>query len=231
MRSLAILLLAAASSAAAQSSLDLGDRRLDVIDDPIQIVFRAPAAMDRIRAAIETSRGWAAVPQGPGRWELTRDEAGRHQAKVALLCDTASCSIQYLDSMNLMYRGRQQSGSPLRAVHKTYNTWVRDLAKSLAGAIGGASVVYGYAPLADAEAIPFIDSAGRKAYLDWLGKPKPRAFAIGLNGAWGWSAPIEATYLSTRLDVVGRAMERCERRGEGSCSLYAVDERVVWEPR
>ena len=229
------LALAAASPAGAQSSLDLGDRRLDVIDDPVQIEFRAPPSMDRIRSAVESvgrSRGWVAVQQGPGRWELTKEAAGRHEAKVAVLCDTASCSIQYLESMNLMYRGREQSGSPLRAIHKTYNTWVRDLAKSLAGGIGGASVTFGYAPLADAEAIPFINPAGRKAYQEFLAKPKPRAFAIAPNGAWGWSAPVEGTYMATRyLDSISRAMERCAKRGEGTCKLYAVDDRVVWEPR
>lgn len=237
MRSLLILLLAAAPPAGAQSSLDLGDRRLDVIDDPVQIEFRSAPTMERIRDGIERaaqSRSWIAVLQGPGRWELTKESGaeGRHQAKVAVLCDTASCSIQYLESVNLLYRDRKQSGSPLRAIHKTYNNWVRDLAKSLAGGIGGASVTFGYAPLADAEAIPFVNPAGRKAYKDFLAKPKPRAFAIAANGAWGWSAPIEATYAATRyLDTIARAMERCERRGEGTCKLYAVDDRVVWEPR
>ena len=235
MRGSVLLLVAFASSAGAQSSFDLGDRRLDVIDDPIQLVFQAPANMDSIREGVERtalSRGWAAVAQGPGRWELMKETPSSNQAKVAVLCDTASCSMQYLESTNLLYRDRMQSGSPLRAIHKTYNNWVRDLARSLAGATG-ARVIYGYAPLTDAEAVPFLRPSGRKAYEDFLKRPKPRAFAVAANGAWGYSAPEQnpSYALAKNLDVVRRAMERCEQRGEGTCKLYAVDDRVVWEPR
>jgi glutathione S-transferase len=231
--------LALASSAIAQTtSLDLGDRRLEVIDDPVRIVFMSggpPPGAERVAEAVEKAgrqRGWQVTPQGPGQWKLEREEANKHRAAVALLCDSASCTINYMNSINLLYRDRRQSGAPLRAIHKTYNTWIRDLASALDSAAGGRrNITYGFAPLADVAAVPHVRDGGRKGYQDFLRRPKPRAFAIAENGAWGAAAPAEGTYAATRnFDSVKRAMERCENRGEGTCRLYAVDDRVVWDP-
>jgi hypothetical protein len=230
-------LLLASSAGAQTGSLDLGDWRLEVIDDPVRIVFApgGPERGERIQQSVERvarQRGWQATPRGPGQWELEREEANKHRATVAVLCDSASCTINYRDSLNLLYRDRKQSGAPLRAIHKTYNIWIRDLASALASAAGGRkNITYGFAPLADFEAVPHVRDNGRQAYRDFLARPKPRAFAVAENGAWGWSAPAEGTYAATRyFDSVKRAMERCEIRGAGTCRLYAVDDRVVWDP-
>ncbi|HUQ26590.1 MAG TPA: hypothetical protein VM140_13045 [Burkholderiales bacterium] len=235
-----ILLLATflAPPAVAQSSLDLGDRRLDAIDDPVQIEFQAgtPPGIDRIGQALEKvgrHRGWRMAPQGAGRWELVNEVAGKHVAKVEALCDAAACTIKYVDSVNLLYRDRKQSGAPLRAIHKNYNTWVHALATGLAAEVGGKTrISYGFAPVAEVEALPFVDVNGQRAYREFLGHPKPRAFAIAPNGAFGWSAPANGgTYNAVRyLDTVENAMRRCGRRGGDACRLYAVDDRVVWDP-
>jgi|SRR5882672_5269589 len=238
MRAAAFLvsLLLASSTAAQAGSLDLGDRRLEVIDDPVRIAF-APGGpgTERIAEAVEKAgsrQGWQVTAQGPGQWKLEREEANKHRATVALLCDSASCTINYTDSINLLYRDRRQSGAPLRAIHRTYNTWIRDLAGALAVTAGGRkNITYGFAPLADVEAVPHVRDGGRKAYRAFLAKAKPRAFAIAENGAWGWSAPAQETYSAARyFDSVRRAMDRCETRGAGTCRLYAVDDRVVWDP-
>ncbi len=236
-----LLLLAAFAVAPANAqtgSLDLGDRRLDVIEDPVRIAFApgGPERGERIFESVEKvarQRGWQVRPGGTGQWELEREEANKHRATVTVLCDSASCTINYKDSLNLLYRDRKQSGAPLRAIHKTYNIWMRDLASSLAAAAGGRrNITYGFAPLADFEAVPHVRDNGRKAYQDFLARPKPRAFAVAENGAWGYSAPERnpSYTLAKNLDVVARAMERCERRGAGTCRLYAVDDRVVWDP-
>jgi hypothetical protein len=232
-----VSLLLASSAGAQTGSLDLGDRRLEVIDDPVRIVFAPGVAErgERTHEAVERAarrRGWQVTPRGAGHWELEREEANKHRATVAVLCDSANCTIYYRDSLNLLYRDRKQSGAPLRAIHKTYNIWIRDLATALASAAGGQkNITYGFAPLADVEAVPHVRDNGRKAYQDFLARPKPRAFAIAENGAWGAAAPREGTYAATRyFDSVRRAMERCEQRGAGTCRLYAVDDRVVWDP-
>ena len=227
------------STAGAQSSFDLGDRRHEVIDDPVRIEFAiggAAETMQRITDAVDfvaRQKDWEVEPKGAGRWQLTHEARGRHMAKVDLLCDTASCTFHYVDSRHLNYGERAQSGSPLRAIHKTYNAWLRELASALGSALGGKSarIIVGFAPLGDAEALPHVNTRARQAYREWLKRPKPRAFAIALNGAWGWSAPIEGTYLATRyLDSIGNAMKRCNQSGGDICKLYAVDDRVVWDP-
>jgi hypothetical protein len=244
MRRMRILLTCAlsgflAAPAAAQSSLDLGDRRLDAIDDPVQIEFQpggAPPGIERIRDAIERvgrRKGWEVASPRPGQWELARTAAGRHQATVEALCDPASCTIRYLGSLNLMYRDRKQSGAPLRAIHRNYNVWVRALVSGLAAELGDkARITYGFAPLAETGAVPYLNANGRRAYEEFLKHAKPRAFAVSPNGAFGWLAPATGgTYQSVRyLDTVDHAMRRCGRLGGDGCRLYAVDDRVVWEP-
>jgi hypothetical protein len=229
-----------AGSAAAQSSLELGDRRLDAIDDPVLIEFNpggTPPGLERIASAIEAigrAGAWKAKPQRPGQWTLVRDVGDRHWVQLDAVCDDASCKLHYVDSENLMYRDRKQSGASLRAIHKSYNTWVRDLAERLAASVGARGrITYGYASLTDADAVPHVGNVGRAAYREFLKHAKPRAFAIAPTGAWGWSAPAAgATYQAARfLDTVEMAMRRCEKRGAvGLCKLYAVDDRVVWEP-
>ena len=235
MRSLVLFALFAAAPAAAQNSLDLGDRRVDAIDDPLRIEFRQGTSappMERIREAVQAGaqrRDWQVRAKGEG-WEVEREVGGRHRVKVEVLCDETGCDIEYVDSVNLLYSERKQAGAPVRAIHRSYNAWVRELAAAIGGAMGApVTVTVGYARLGDVDAVPFVRDSGRKAYENFLKHPKPRAFAVGKNGAWGWSAPERSpTYLQQKnLDVVGRALERCRRRGE-DCRLYAVDDRVVY---
>jgi hypothetical protein len=55
--------------------------------------------------------------------------------------------------------------------------------------------------------------------------------AIAPNGAWGFSgptAPITDARARERFDPIENVLERCNRRGEGRCRVYALDGRVVW---
>lgn len=80
-----------------------------------------------------------------------------------------------------------------------------------------------FAKLNNANALPGLDEAGRKAYKSFLGKVPPRAFAIGSDGAWG------TAWLDDGVDPLRLALERCkEKSGDDSCRLYAVDEEIVW---
>jgi hypothetical protein len=87
----------------------------------------------------------------------------------------------------------------------------------------------GFAPLEKGDAVPFLREKGRDAYKEFLSRPTPRAFAIAPNGAWA-SSSRSIPGSRQQVDVVGNAMESCNRRGNGECKLYALDERVVWRP-
>lgn len=78
----------------------------------------------------------------------------------------------------------------------------------------------GFAPLADADAVPYLKPSGRDGYREFLAATGPRAFAIAPSGAWGWGNRGD--------DPLQRALSNCNRYGKGACRLYAVDDVVVW---
>jgi hypothetical protein len=78
----------------------------------------------------------------------------------------------------------------------------------------------GYARLDDVDAVPRLGAKGKVLYREWLGKPLPRAVAISSIGA------IARAYGPGAMSA---ALARCEQFGK-PCRLYAVDEKVVFEP-
>jgi hypothetical protein len=74
-----------------------------------------------------------------------------------------------------------------------------------------------FAALSDADRVP-ASGAGRALYREWLEKPFPRAVAVSSKGA------LARAYGRTAMDA---AIKNCERLNN-PCSLYAVDDRVVW---
>lgn len=77
-----------------------------------------------------------------------------------------------------------------------------------------------FAPLNDIAAVPFVADSGRAAYRGFLDKMMPRAFAVSASGAWGWAEEGE--------EPDHRALAACQRHSSQPCSLYSVDEDVVW---
>jgi dienelactone hydrolase len=78
----------------------------------------------------------------------------------------------------------------------------------------------GFAAIDDLSKVPISPSSRETAYRRFMDAKKPRAFAIGPRGAWGQASGDW---------VLGKALGRCERRGD-PCKLYAVDDDVVWVP-
>jgi dienelactone hydrolase len=75
-----------------------------------------------------------------------------------------------------------------------------------------------FATLANASAVPYLSAQGRLAYTKFLTMPRPRAFAIAPDGAWGASSGV---------DPISDALVQCAN-GHTNCRLYAVDGDVVW---
>jgi len=90
-------------------------------------------------------------------------------------------------------------------------------------------VVANAAPVAidNVEAVP-VSERGRTVYREWLTRKSPRAFVISENGffysVWGTKPPdpMEPT------DPTERAMKRCQDAARPNCTVYAVDDRVVY---
>lgn len=77
-----------------------------------------------------------------------------------------------------------------------------------------------FAPLQNVEAVPYLREEGRNAYRAFLGKGFPRAFAIAPGGAWSWAEDGD--------DPAAQVLANCERSAAQPCTLYAVDDAVVW---
>lgn len=79
----------------------------------------------------------------------------------------------------------------------------------------------------DAAAVP-VTEKGREIYREWLTKKFPRAFVVAdggrSNGTWS-TKPLDPM-LPT--DPVERALQLCRTQGKTHCTLYAVDNKVVY---
>jgi dienelactone hydrolase len=78
-----------------------------------------------------------------------------------------------------------------------------------------------FAVVTDVAAVPYMTDAGRDLYRKFLEAPFPRAFAINEAGS--------AASNNGGFDPLGRALGICQNRGY-RCGVYAVDDRVVWQP-
>lgn len=78
----------------------------------------------------------------------------------------------------------------------------------------------GFAAVTDLGKVP--DQAGHsELYRRFLAMAKPRAVALGADGAIG---------VATGDWAVGRALGFCQQRRGAPCRLYAIDDEVVWQP-
>jgi dienelactone hydrolase len=78
----------------------------------------------------------------------------------------------------------------------------------------------GFAAIDNVDAIPHLTESGREAYRHYLSQPLPRAFALSASGAWSWAEDGD--------DPPSRALTACQKNSKTKCSLYSVDQDVVW---
>ena len=78
-----------------------------------------------------------------------------------------------------------------------------------------------WAEVDDVSKVPLSAKSRTTGYEKYLAADAPKAFAIGSQGAWGYA---------TGDYVTGRALGFCLRSGQ-TCTLYAVDDDVVWPGR
>jgi hypothetical protein len=141
---LAVSLLGVLISAPAyaQFSGEFGDRRLVMIEDPLQITFTGdPARLTKqhMQQAIEIAalvREWRILNNSDAGFELSTTKNGRHVLHVMVTYAAAGCQIRYLDSVDMMYKEIRQPGRSVRVIHRNYNVWIRQLADAISNRIG-----------------------------------------------------------------------------------------------
>lgn len=79
----------------------------------------------------------------------------------------------------------------------------------------------GFATLEQLDKIPTTDAVRQGLVQRFLNAKKPRALALGQQGAAGFASGDWA---------LGRALGFCQARRGEPCKLYAVDDDVVWTP-
>lgn len=77
-----------------------------------------------------------------------------------------------------------------------------------------------FAPLEDADAIPYVKQRGKDSYALYLTRPKPRAYVIAPTGAWAYR---------TGKDALTNALAVCESTAKSTCYPYAIDDHIVWQ--
>lgn len=77
------------------------------------------------------------------------------------------------------------------------------------------------------EAVP-VSERGRAVYRDWLTQKKPRAFIVSDNGYFYSSYGTRPVDPMEPTDPTERAMKRCQTAARPNCTIYAVDDRVVY---
>jgi dienelactone hydrolase len=80
-----------------------------------------------------------------------------------------------------------------------------------------------FAAIDNVAAVPYLSSAGREAYRNFLARSTPRAFALSNSGQWSWAEEGD--------DPVERVLAACQQSSHATCQLYAVDKDVVWSEK
>ena len=88
-----------------------------------------PADVAAMERAIETAlarRHWSVKEKAPGRYTAYLDER-KHAATIAIVYDAQNARIDYVDSTNLAYENSPNG----ELIHRSYNTWVKNLANDI----------------------------------------------------------------------------------------------------
>jgi len=145
---LLLLWTGAALGQPSKTASEFRDHRLARIDDPLRVEFNAATDLATLRKAIAagaSAKDWRITTESAGVFELTRTVANKHSMKIALAYQPRGYTIRYLESINLLYDDKAQNmrGFTHRAIHRNYNTWVRELAAAINTSSGVMAFVSG----------------------------------------------------------------------------------------
>jgi hypothetical protein len=161
MKRLVAVIALSAPLAAMSAGPDLGDQRLAIIDDPLRVEFRGAVAaaltsakIQQTIAIVAPSRGWKVLGETDGRVELTRTASNKHVMRVEIVYDPRGYVIQYLSSTNLLYREIGEGDGQIKAIHKNYNLWIKELAMAVNSSLGVSASITGRKPQATREPRP-----------------------------------------------------------------------------
>jgi hypothetical protein len=193
---------------------DLGDRRLALIDDPLRVDFKngtSGLTKEKIRLAISiiaATKDWKVIAETSSATQLTRTVSNRHVMKIEIAYDLKGYEIQYLESADLLYAEQNLQGRKVRAIHKNYNMWVRELSAAINTGLGISALAYVAAPLdnsvrtaepsidADSatssakpagDGLPSVGAVWTYSYRDQHYSRNEQLFTVRVLGVSGWT--------------------------------------------
>jgi S1-C subfamily serine protease len=92
-----------------------------------------------------------------------------------------------------------------------------------------APVASGYAAIGDVEKLLAINPRAKQSYEEFLTRPMPRAFALGVGRGWFTAWTSKPKNPSDDPDPAVRVLSLCENFHHRKCVLYAVDDVVVYQ--
>lgn len=116
----------ALSPAHAERRSPLVERGTVTMSDPASMPPGADALHDAILRGAR-ARGWQPTEEAPGRIVLRIEPRGKHVAVVAVRHDDRSFRVEYVSSVNLLYKERRN----VAYIHKNYNVWVDQLIEAI----------------------------------------------------------------------------------------------------
>jgi hypothetical protein len=98
---------------------------MNITDESLMLDEGATPSLSEVTDAIRRAGhelGWAMQLESEGKM-IGVLHVRTHMAKVEILFDTRSFSINYVDSQNLRYNGS--------TIHRNYNSWVANLSRKI----------------------------------------------------------------------------------------------------
>lgn len=103
-------------------------------------------------------------------------------------------------------------------------------ASASAAAAGHLRTASGYAAINDVGRLLMLNPQAGAAYEQFLTRPLPRAFALGVPRGWWSSWTTTPKFPGDDPDPAVRVLTGCEKFHKSPCVLYAVDNVVVYRP-
>jgi hypothetical protein len=159
---------------------------------------------------------WANIPTARGLMHFYHPDLAKTHGAATFMCQgTEGGSVFGCESF-------RRTALDLGVITSTDLVASNDQA-ALRATVPARIVPSGWGSLTDIDKVPLKSDTGREVYERFLKAPLPRSFAIspdGRHGAWysGGSYALPAS------------LSRCRQLSGLTCSLYAVDDDVVWSP-
>jgi len=87
-----------------------------------------------------------------------------------------------------------------------------------------------FAHIDDIDRLPYANDRMRQAYRAFLARPLPRAFVISEGGTWQMASGNQLATPVGPSSPADNAQRECVRARTGRCFVYAIDNRVVYQP-